>query len=70
MEEAESYYDAQHQRTASFACTSHFTPQQRYPYYDVVVGLAWSNDLKCYAGSGIATGKASHAGQEKRDDPK
>ena len=68
-EEEESYYDTQHQRTTSFACRSHFTPQQRYPYSDVVVGLAWSNDPKSYGGSGIATGRASHAGQVKGNDP-
>ena len=68
-EEEESYYDTQHQRTTSFACRSHFTPQQRYPYSDVVVGLAWSNDPKSYGSSGIATGRASHAGQVKGNDP-
>jgi len=68
-EEKKSYYDTQHQRTASFACRSNFTPQKRYPCSDVVMGLAWSNDPTSYAGSGIATGRASHAGQVISDDP-
>jgi hypothetical protein len=34
------------------------SPHQRYPYFDVVVGLAWSNDPESYAGSSIATGRA------------
>jgi hypothetical protein len=41
----------------------------RYPYFDVVVGLAWSNDLESHAGSSAATGRVSHAGQVKGDDP-
>jgi hypothetical protein len=28
------------------------TPR-RYPYFDVVVGLAWSHDPKSYAGSSV-----------------
>jgi hypothetical protein len=40
-------------------------PYQRYPYFDVTVGLAWSNDTESYAGSSIATGRASHAKQVK-----
>jgi hypothetical protein len=34
-----------------------------------VVGLVWSNDPESYAGGSIATGRASHAGQVKDDDP-
>jgi hypothetical protein len=34
-----------------------------------VVGLAWSEDPESYAGSSIATGRGSHAGQVKGDDP-
>jgi hypothetical protein len=34
-----------------------------------VVGLVWSNDPNRYAGSGIVTGRASHAGEVKGDDP-
>jgi len=30
------------------------TPPRRYPYFDVVVGLTWSNDLENYAGGIIA----------------
>jgi hypothetical protein len=33
------------------------------------VGLAWSYVLESYAGSSIATGRVSHAGQDKGDDP-
>jgi hypothetical protein len=36
-------------------------PHRRYPYFDEVVGLAWSNDPEIYAGSHVATGKAFHA---------
>jgi len=39
------------------------------PYFDIVVGLAWSNDPDSYAGGSLATGRASHAGQFKGDDP-
>jgi hypothetical protein len=41
-----------------------------YPYFDVVVGLAWSNELESHAGSSATTGRASHAGQVKGDNPK
>jgi hypothetical protein len=34
-----------------------------------VVGLAWSNDLESHANSSAATGRASHAGQVKGDEP-
>ena len=34
-------------------------------YFYVVVGLVWSNDPESYVGSGLANGKASHAGQFK-----
>ena len=33
------------------------------------MGLAWSNDPESYAGSSIATGRASHARQVKGDNP-
>ena len=29
----------------------------------------WSNDSESYAGGSVATGRASHAGQVKDDDP-
>jgi hypothetical protein len=35
----------------------------RYPYFEVVVGLAWSYDPESYAGGSIAAGTVSHAGQ-------
>ena len=41
----------------------------RYRYFDVVVGLAWSNDPESYAGGSDATGMASRARQVKGDDP-
>jgi hypothetical protein len=44
-------------------------PTERYPYFDVVVGLVWSNDPESYAGSSDATGMASRAIQVKGDDP-
>jgi len=44
-------------------------PHQRYPYFDVVVGLEWSNDPESYAGGSYATGVASRARQVKGDDP-
>jgi hypothetical protein len=34
-----------------------------------VVGLDWSNDPESYASGSVATGRASHAGQVKGDDP-
>jgi hypothetical protein len=40
----------------------------KVPYFDVVVGLAWSNDPESYAGGSVATGTASDAGQVKGDD--
>jgi len=36
-------------------------PHRRYPYFDVVVGLVWSNDPESYPGSSLATGRAFHA---------
>jgi hypothetical protein len=42
---------------------------RRYPYFDAVVGLEWSNDPESYAGGSVATGRASHARQIKGDDP-
>jgi hypothetical protein len=40
-----------------------------YPYFDVVVGLAWSDEPESYAGGSVATGRASRARQVKGDDP-
>jgi hypothetical protein len=42
---------------------------QRYPYFDVVVGLVWSHDPKSYAGGSVWYWWASHARQVKGDDP-
>jgi hypothetical protein len=41
------------------------TPHRRYPYFDVVVGIVWSNDSESYAGGSVATGRASFAGHVK-----
>jgi hypothetical protein len=41
----------------------------RYPYFDIVVGLAWSDDPESYAGGIVATGRVCLAGQVKGDDP-
>jgi hypothetical protein len=40
-----------------------------YLHFEVVVGLAWSNDPESYTGGSIATGRVSQAGQVKGDDP-
>ena len=44
-------------------------PHRRYPYFDVVVGLAWSHDPESYPGGSDATFMASRARQVKGDDP-
>jgi hypothetical protein len=44
-------------------------PHRRYPYFDVVVGLARSEDPENYAGGSVATGRVSLAEQVKGDDP-
>jgi hypothetical protein len=38
-------------------------------YFDVVVGLAGSNDPENYAGGSIATGRVTQAEQVEWDDP-
>jgi hypothetical protein len=38
-------------------------------YFEVVVGLAWSNDPESYDGGSVATVRVSLAGQVKGDDP-
>jgi hypothetical protein len=43
-------------------------PHGRCPYFDVVLGLAWSNDPERYAGGRVATGRVSLAGQVKGND--
>jgi hypothetical protein len=40
-----------------------------YPYFDVVVGLALSNDSGSYADNNLAIGGASNARQVKGIDP-
>jgi hypothetical protein len=42
---------------------------RRYPYFDVVVSLAWSYDPESYAGDSIAAGRVSSAREVKGDDP-
>ena len=38
-------------------------------YFDVVMGLVWSNDPEGYAGGSAANGRASHDTQVKSNDP-
>jgi hypothetical protein len=40
-----------------------------YPYFAIVVGLAWSNDPESDGSGSVAAGRASNAGQVKGDDP-
>lgn len=54
---------------ASLSMAMAIMPHCRYPYLDVVVGLAWSYDPESYASGRVATDKASHAGQVKDNDP-
>ena len=42
---------------------------QWYPYFDVVMGLGWSNDPESYASVSGAIGRASHAREVKGNDP-
>jgi hypothetical protein len=44
-------------------------PTGRHPCFEVVLGLAWSHDPEIYASGSVATGRISHAGQVKEDDP-
>jgi hypothetical protein len=38
---------------------------RRYPYFAIVVGLAWSDDPDRYAGCTVTTGRVSHAKEVK-----
>jgi hypothetical protein len=40
-----------------------------YPYFGIVVGLAWSNDPKSYACDIVGTGRAFYATQAKGYNP-
>jgi hypothetical protein len=53
---------------ASFHCSVNIFAPRWYLYFDVVVGLAWSNDPESYAGGSFATRRVSHAGQVEGDD--
>jgi hypothetical protein len=44
-------------------------PCQTYPYFDVVVGLAWSKDPESYAGGNTSSDRGSRAGKVKGNDP-
>jgi hypothetical protein len=44
-------------------------PSLRYPYFDAVVGLTLSYDSEGYAGGTVDTGRVSHDGKVKGDDP-
>jgi hypothetical protein len=46
-----------------------YIPRRRCLYFDGVAGLTWSEDPESYARSCIATGRGSHTGQVKGDDP-
>ena len=48
---------------------SHYFAPKKHPYFDVVMGFVWSNNPESYAGSSLATGRASRARQVKSDDP-
>jgi hypothetical protein len=39
------------------------------PYSGIVVGLVWSNNPEGYSGGTVATGRVSHSGNVKGDDP-
>ena len=41
----------------------------KYPYFHLVVGLAWSSDPESCAGNSDAAGMTSRAKQVKGDDP-
>jgi len=43
-------------------------PRLRYPYFDAVVGLVWSNEPEIYAGVSDAPGMVSRARQVKGVD--
>jgi len=49
-------------------CWEYILAPRWYLYFDVVVGLAWSNDPESYAGGSFATRRVSHAGQVEGDD--
>jgi hypothetical protein len=44
-------------------------PSQKCLHFEVVGGLEWSNEPESYAGSSVATGRASQAGKVKGDGP-
>jgi len=44
-------------------------PHRGYPYFDVVVGLVWSEVPEGYSGSNVATGRATHVRHVKGEDP-
>jgi hypothetical protein len=47
----------------------HETSPRMYPYFDVLVGLVWSDDPESYTGGSIATGRVSHTREVKGDVP-
>jgi hypothetical protein len=46
-------------------CLNKVSLRRRYPYFDIVAGLAWSEDPESYAGGRIATGRGSYVAQVK-----
>jgi hypothetical protein len=55
--------------TVNISKTNHSCPSRRCLHFEVVGGLEWSNDPESYAGGSVATGRDSHAGKVKGDDP-
>jgi hypothetical protein len=62
-------YDTIYYISCDMICVIHKYPPPKVSLFDVVVGLAWSEDPESYAGGSTATGRGSHAGQVKGDDP-
>jgi hypothetical protein len=48
---------------------THKSPPLRHPWFDVVMGLVWSNNLESSVGGSVATGRTSQTRQVKDDDP-
>jgi hypothetical protein len=42
-------------------CIDMWKPHRQYPYFDLMVRLAWSGDPESYAGGSVANGRASHS---------
>jgi len=42
---------------------------RRYPKFDILAGIAFSDYAERYVDGSVSTGRASHANQIKGDDP-